>query len=183
MNREGITFGYQPADNDLPLTALPLEYRYRTGLAGCLFGGLVVLTYIFFFGSGAPAFVLALVALFFTLVGLAALLADPGGFLHSMGKKLIITDDVLEEVDEQSCVRWQLRCGEVSAVRVAGGAAVLPWSGNREWRADGLVLATADGRTYRIPVWLLPRNGASFLARLDAFMARGRGEKRRPKES
>lgn len=183
MQGEGTTFDGLPAGEVMPRGALPLEYRYRTGLAGCLFGGLVVLVYILLFGSGATAFVLALVGLLFALVGLAALLADPSGFLHSMGKKLIITDDVLEEVDEKSCVRWQLRCGEVSAMRVSGGAAVLPWSGDRGWHAERLVLATGDGRIYRIPVWLLPRRGTTFLVRLESFMARGRGEKPQSKES
>ena len=110
MKREGIRLDGQTAYIDLPLTALPLEYRYRTGLAACLFGGLAMLTCIIFFGSGALSFVLAMASLLLVLVGLAALLADPAGFLHSMGKKLIITDDVVQEVDEQSRVRWQLRC-------------------------------------------------------------------------
>ena len=180
MKGKGISFDCQPVCVDLPLNVLPLEYRFRTGLAGCLFGGLLILASIILFGSGALYFVLALASLLLVMVGLAALLADPAGFLHSMGKKLIITDDVIEEVDERSRVRWQLRCGEVTAMRVAGGRLVLPWPIDRGWRANGLVLGTSDGRTYRIPLWLLPRNGASFLARLDSFMARGRGEKPKP---
>jgi hypothetical protein len=124
-------------------------------------------------GGGAWAFVLVLPAVALALVGLAGLMADPRGLLHSMGHRLIVTDDLIEEVDEKAQVLWQLRCGEVTSVRTASSRFVLPGIDNT-WRAEVLELVTGDGRGFLIPVWLLPSRGTGFKQRLDAFVQRGR---------
>lgn len=155
--------------------ALPIEYRYQTGLAACLFGGLGGLALLLFAGRGTGALLLAAPLCGLVLYGLAALLADPSGFVNSMGKKLIVTDYVIEEVDEFANVRWQLRCGELAGVRTVLHRPVLPGISDR-WSAEALELLTGDGRSFRIPVWLLPRRGIAFRYRLEDFIARGRGE-------
>jgi hypothetical protein len=154
----------------IPDSAIPIEYRYQTRFAACLYGGAAVLVAMLLFGNGVGALLLVLGCVPLIGAGLAALLADPSGFTQTMGRKLIITDSTLEEVDERHEVRWQLRRGEVVEVAESPGNAVLPIPGADNWRADAIILWTGDGRSFRIPVWLLPHRGLGLRHRLESFL-------------
>jgi hypothetical protein len=121
-------------------SALPLEYRYSTRLSGCLYGGLALFAGLVVFGTGVQAFMLAAAGLLCASVGAAGLFADPSGFLHSFGRKLIVTDGTLQEVDEQFRVHWSVRPEEIAVFRDAPGRTIFPLSRGREWRADALEL-------------------------------------------
>jgi hypothetical protein len=97
------------------------------------------------------------------------LLADPSGFLRSMGKRLVITDDLLQEVDEQLGVVWSLGPEEIVGVHTACRRRVFPWGIADDWRAEVWFIALKDGGTVRIPVWLLPHRGERFKNRFQAF--------------
>ncbi len=145
--------------------AQPHEYHYSTRLGACLFGGLAVLLALAAWGSGGLALFWALLALLVTGLGAMGLLADPGGFLHALGKRLVVSELSIQEVDEKAQVRWFLRPDEVVRVEVRPGRAVFPWSGTSGWHAEVWYLHLRSGERIRIPVWLLPDRGAQFRRR------------------
>jgi len=151
-------------------TAIPIEYRYRTGLAATLCGGLALVGVMVLFGSGTTGLMLALLGLGATALGMMGLLADPHGFIYSVGKRLIITDEALQEVDEKGQVRWFIRPSEIKRVNSFPGRRVMPLTGRNEWRAEVWTLELSDGRIIRIPVWLLPGRGQRFKQRFDTFL-------------
>jgi len=155
---------------EAPDWALPLEYRYTTWLAGCLYGGLALLGVLLMWGSGGFALVVALAALAASGVGSMGLLADPANFLHAAGRKLIVTDTAVQEIDEKGCVHWCARPDEILHVSVENCRLVFPWAGTAGWRAEVWVLLLKDGRRIRIPIWLLPGQGARFRQRFSTFL-------------
>lgn len=154
----------------MPDVALPLEYRYSTTLAACLFVGLAILGIMVLFGNGASAVVPALVGLAALAIGSMGLLADPSGFVRSMGKRLIITDDMLQEVDERLQVVWAIRPEEIAGVRTINRRRIFPAGIMNGWRAEVWLMALKDGGTVRIPVWLLPHRGERFKNRFETFV-------------
>ncbi|MEO0078338.1 MAG: hypothetical protein ABIK86_04985, partial [candidate division WOR-3 bacterium] len=146
--------------------ALPHEYRYTTWLGVCLFGGLAVLVALAAWGSGGLALCWALLALLGIGVGAMALLADPRGFLHALGKRLVVTNSFVQEVDEKDQVRWFVQPYEVVRVELVRGRPVFPWSGPNGWHVETLFLHVRGSRPVQIPLWMLPERGASFCRRL-----------------
>ncbi|OYD14556.1 hypothetical protein CH330_08400 [candidate division WOR-3 bacterium JGI_Cruoil_03_51_56] len=153
-------------------TVLPLEYRYNTRLAGALTGGTILLIGILFFGSGPFVLVLFLLALAGIAVGLFGLIADARGFIHSIGKRLVVTDEQIQEVDEKGQMRWQVRSEDILSVHVISNRPVFPLGMANRWCAEVWSLELQSGRILRVPVWLLPDRGRRFKQRLDAFLER-----------
>jgi hypothetical protein len=147
-----------------------MEYRYSTGLAGLFFGGLAFLFGLLLFSGGGLALALAVLAVFSSIVGSMGFLADPTGFLHAMGKRLIVTDEQLQEVDEKSRIVWMLRPEEVSRVEEEPGRRVFPAGVADAWRSETWTVELRSGYRVRIPVWLLPGRGARFKQRFESFL-------------
>jgi len=147
-------------------SALPHEYRYSTRLGLCLFGGVAVMVALAAWGSGGLALSWALLALLSTALGAMGLLADPAGFLHALGKRLVVTGASVQEIDEKAQVRWFIQPYEVVRVELVRGRPVFPWSGPRGWHVEHLLLHVRGGQHVRIPLWLLPERGAPFRKRL-----------------
>ena len=158
-----------PLGGVVPDSALPLEYRYSTILAACFFLGLGVLGLTIVFCSGAGSLVFALAGLALLAVGSMGLLADPRGFLHSMGRRLIVTDDLLQEVDEKLQIVWTARPEEIAGVETISRRRVFPAGLMQDWRAEVWQMALKDGGSIRIPVWLLPHRGERFKNRFESF--------------
>jgi len=169
MRRDRPRSFVAPPDGVAPDSALPLEYRYSTILAAFFFLGLGVLGLTVVFGSGAGALAFALAGLALLAVGSMGLLADPRGFLRSMGRRLIVTDDLLQEVDEQLQIVWTARPEEIAGVQTVGRRRVFPVGIMKDWRAEVWLLALKDGHSIRIPVWLLPHRGERFKNRFETF--------------
>jgi hypothetical protein len=157
----------------LPDTALPMEYRYKTWMAACLYGGAALLAWLLFFTAGPLSVLLALVSLVGVGIGLMGLFADPAGFMHAVGKKLVVTDGVLEEVDENARVLWQVRPAEIAGIHTANCRTVFPGTRTDGWRAEVWVLTLHDGSAIRIPLWLLPNRGERLKERLTELMRVG----------
>ncbi len=147
-------------------SALPHEYRYSTWLGICLFGGVAVLIALAAWGSGGLALCLALLALLSTALGAAGPLADPAGFLHALGKRVVITGNSIQEVDEKGQVRWFVQPFEVVRVELVRGRPVFPWAGPNGWQVEHLVLHVRGGQHVRVHLWLLPERGLPFRKRL-----------------
>jgi hypothetical protein len=158
-----------PSDGAASDSALPLEYRYSTILAACFFLGLGVLGLTVVLGNGAGALAFALAGLALLAIGSMGLLADPRGVLHSMGRRLIVTDDLLQEVDEQSQIVWTARPEEIAGVQTVSRRRVFPVGIMKDWRAEVWQMALKDGGSMRIPVWLLPHRGERFKNRFETF--------------
>jgi len=178
--REG-TAGQVPEFQSVTIVrneAIPIEYRYRTGLAGALVGGVALLLASVVLVRGPVLLLLAGMAVVAVGVGVMGLLADPDGFVRSAGKRLVVDDNVLQEVDERGRVVWSIAPGQVERVRSVPGPRVFPFGGPGAWRAESWDIALDDGRTIRIPVWLLPHRGREFKQRFRVFVdfrARVRG--------
>lgn len=153
-----------------PERALPLEYRYRTSFAGSLFAGVMILIGIVVLGGGRLNFFLLVLGLILCGYGLVVFSADPDGFWHSVGKRLIISDECLEEVDEEWRVRWVILPGEVKTVKKHLGRPVLPFGINQNWRVEVWEIFLKDGKRVKIPVWLLPEGGRNFKQRFETFL-------------
>jgi hypothetical protein len=169
MRRDRPRSFVAPPDGALPDSALPLEYRYSTILAACFFLGLGVLGFTVVFGSGAGALAFALAGLALLAIGSMGLLADPRGFLHSMGRRLIVTDDLLQEVDEQMQTVWTARPEEIAGIQTVSRRRVFPAGIMKDMRAEVWLMALKDGGSIRIPVWLLPHRGERFKNRFETF--------------
>ncbi|MBM3314703.1 hypothetical protein FJY71_02510 [candidate division WOR-3 bacterium] len=152
-------------------SAIPLEYRYRTSMSGALVAGLAGLAVALVFVRGSPALLLGAVSLWGVVYGAMGLIADARGFTRSAGKKLIITDDMMQEVDERGRILWTIRPTEIDAVRPQKGPRVYPFSGDDGWRAETWVFMLKDGREVAVPVWLLPDKGRRFRQRFENFIA------------
>lgn len=157
-----------------PESALPIEYRYRTGFTGSLFAGGLILIASVIMGNGNFSVVFVIIGLILSIYGLVVFFADPEGIWQSTGKRLIINDECLEEVDEEWRVRWVVLPTEVKSVEKHLGRAVLPFGVNREWRVEVWDVVLRDGKCRRIPVWLLPKGGRNFKQRFETFLLFGR---------
>ncbi len=167
--------GFRPESS---FSALPIEYRYNTWLAGCLVTGIFLMVLLVVCARG-PFVVAGLVAaLGVTAMGAAGLFADPSGFMHSVGKKLIITDEELVEVDEKGRVRWRVVPDDIVDIRAVGLRAVFPGWLVGGWRAEILEVVLRSGNGIRIPVWLLPGRGRRFKRRFDVFVAQSESERK-----
>ncbi|MEO0080181.1 MAG: hypothetical protein ABIK44_05850 [candidate division WOR-3 bacterium] len=156
--------------------AIPLEYRYRTGLAASLIVGIGLVGITMLFSMGTIGLVIALSGLIAIALGMMGLVADPHGFIHSIGKRLIITDTALQEIDEKGQILWYIRPSEVKRVDSLPGRKVLPLVGHSEWRAEVWMIELRDGRKIRIPVWLLPGRGDRFKQRFESFLTFARSK-------
>lgn len=154
--------------------ALPIEYRYRTGFTGSLFAGLLILIAKVVMGNGNFSGVFIIIGLILSIYGLVGFFADPEGVWQTAGKRLIISDEYLQEVDEEWRVRWVVLPGEVKSVEKHLGRAVLPFGVNRDWRVEVWEIVLRDGKRRRIPVWLLPQRGRNFKQRFETFLLFGR---------
>jgi len=155
----------------VPERAIPLEYRYRTVFAGSLFLGFIILIGVVVLGGGRISGFLLALGLGLCFYGLIIFVADPDGFWHSVGKRLIISDECLEEVDEEWRVRWVILPGEIKTVEKYLGRPILPFGIKKDWRIEVWKIVLKDGKSVRIPVWLLPENGRNFKQRFESFLA------------
>uniref|UniRef100_A0A7C4GB89 Uncharacterized protein n=1 Tax=candidate division WOR-3 bacterium TaxID=2052148 RepID=A0A7C4GB89_UNCW3 len=151
--------------------AIPLEYRYSTGLLGVFAAGSALSLLALFVMRGPVAVLLVLVALPMLLFGIVGMSADPSGIIRSAGKRLVIDDRLLQEVDELGRVKWSIAPGQVQDVRKEAGRPVLPL-GAGSWRAESWHVVLDDGRIVRICVWLLPDRGRQFKQRFQSFIQR-----------
>lgn len=147
--------------------ALPLEYRYDTRLAALLFAGTVLVVLVLVSGRGVFAPILLLAAAAAVIPGVAALAADARGFLHSAGKRVVVADELIEEVDEQGRIQWLVRPHEIRDIEVSPGRPLLI-----SRRAEVWNIRLYSGTTVRIPVWLLPGQGRRFKQRFASFRGR-----------
>ncbi|MGQ9678055.1 MAG: hypothetical protein ACUVUD_02085 [bacterium] len=124
-------------------------------------------------GNGNLSGVLRIIGVILSIYGLVGYFADPEGTWHSTGKRLIISDEFLEEVDEEWRVQWVILPGEVKTVEKHWGRPVLPFGLNRDWRVEVWDIVLKDGKRRRIPVWLLPKGGRNFKQRFEIFISYG----------
>jgi hypothetical protein len=151
--------------------ALPMEYRYRTDMSGSAVAGLAVLLGLLLFGRGPVAIGLGVPAVLAIAYGAFGLIADIRSLVRTAGKRVIITDDLLQEVDENGRIRWTIRPTEIDIVRPQKGPLVFPWSGPDGWRAETWTILLKDDRSITVPVWLLPDRGMRFRQRFENFVA------------
>lgn len=145
-----------------------MEYRYHTGLAGSLLAGALALCAALLVASGPLSIALVLSGIAVAVPGLCGLAVDARGVLRSAGKRIVVTDEEIEEVDEYGRVVWLVRPSEVRRVGVQPGRPVFPLR-RVEWRSEAWELHLSSGSRIRIPVWLLPGRGARFGARFAAL--------------
>ncbi|MEO0074152.1 MAG: hypothetical protein ABIK43_05795 [candidate division WOR-3 bacterium] len=157
-------------------SAIPIEYRYRTDMVAAFIAGLVGIVLLGFL-RGLPAMLVGAVAVPALLYGAMGLVADARGLILAAGKRIIITDEAIQEVDEEGRIRWAIRPAEIDMVRTETGAPVCPFTGLCSWRVEYWRLVLKDGREVRVPVWLLPGRGERFRERLLGFLGPARRAK------
>ncbi len=150
--------------------ALPLEYRYQTKFAGSLTAGGLLLVWVLLIGAGALSPVVIFLGLLLVFFGLIGFLADPDGVVRSPGRRLVITDYCLQEIDERARVRWVLTPREIKEVRKRSGRRVLPFVNRVDWQVEIWDIVLLDGKRVRVWVWLLPENGRRFKQRFETFL-------------
>lgn len=149
--------------------AIPLEYRYNTGFLGALLVGAVLLLLGLFVFGGTLALMLAAVSLPALLLGVLGIMADPSGVVRSAGKRLVIDDDLIREVDEKGRLGWTIARRQIMDVREVSGRRVFPIVA-AGWKVESLDIVLDDQHVIRIPVWLLPGRGRRFKQRLRTFL-------------
>lgn len=159
--------------------AIPIEYRYRTGMAGALAGGAATLLVALALSHGVAALALVAVAVVGIGYGALGLVADARGVVRAAGRRLVVTDDALQEVDERGRVLWMLRPTEIDFVRPETGPRVFPWSGSNGLRVENWLFVLKDGDQHVVPVWLLPDRGRRFKQRYESFIGFARRSSRK----
>lgn len=154
-----------------PSSALPIEYRYGTGLLGILVAGAGLLLSALLLMDGPVATVSILVSLPLLLFGVIGIAADPIGVVRSAGRRIVIDDQLMQEVNETGCVVWSIAPGQVAEVREVPGRSLFV-RGALGRCAESWDILLGEGRVVRIAVWLLPHGGREFKQRFRAFINR-----------
>lgn len=156
----------------VPDAPLPLEYRYGTGIAGLLTGGSALLLLAGFFLEGGVRLLVVFPAALGIGLGFLGLMVDPRGCIGSVGRRLVVTDAILEEVDEKGRIRWCFSPGDVLAVKVERRRAFIPWRRTTGRHAEVWYVQLRNRPAVRIPIWLLPDLGGGFKQRFNGFLKR-----------
>ena len=161
--------GSIPVAPDAPM---PLEYRYGTGIAGLLAGGLALILLAGFFLEGTARLLVLLPAALSVVLGLSGFVVDPSGCIGSLGRRIVVTDATLEEIDEKGRIRWCFAPGDVLGINVERRHTFFPWRRPGGRRVEIWHVELRNSRAVRIPVWLLPDMGGAFKRRFDSFLKR-----------
>lgn len=153
----------------LEYSAIPVEYRYRTDMAAALVAGLSG-SFLLISLHGLFAVIVGVVSVLAVIYGTMGLIADARGLICYAGKRLVVADEAIQEVDEEGRIRWTIRSAEIDFVKPEIGPPVNPFSGQYGWRVEYWRFLLKDGRSIRVPVWLLPDRGKRFRQRYESLL-------------
>ncbi len=148
---------------------LPDDFRYKTNFLGSFFFGVMVIGWLVVFGAGVFSVPLAIIGVWCCVYGCLGIFSDPVNVLRSAGKRLVITEGCLQEIDEKANVRWVVMPNEIKEVVKRNKGQVPLWPLQKDIAVEVWELVLVDGKRITIPVWLLPEEGRGFKLRFQAF--------------
>ncbi len=149
---------------------LPAEYRYKTNFLGSIFIGGAIIGWLLLLGGGVFTILLTIIAIGCLLYGCIGILADPEGVICSAGRRLVITDACLQEIDEKANVRWVILPQEIKAIERKVKGRIPNLLLQKELTLEIWDVILVDGKRIRIPVWLLPDGGKGFKLQFDLLI-------------